>query len=130
EADASFVSEHAKKRGLDQIGTIGSGNHFVEIQEVEEIYIDDVARAFGLFKGQLCIMIHTGSRGLGHQVCTDYVRLMNQVMSGYNIHLPDRELASAPFRSPEGQQYFGAMAAAANFAWTNRQLITYQIRNI
>ncbi len=128
-AEASEVSEKAIERGLDQLGTIGSGNHFVEIQEVVEILEPNLADAFGLFKSQACVMIHTGSRGLGHQICTDYVRLMNSVMPKYGISIPDRELAAAPFKSEEGQRYFKAMAAAANFAWVNRQLITYQTRN-
>jgi len=128
-ADAEYVSAKAKERGLDQLGTLGSGNHFVEIQEVLELQDADLADAFGLFQGQACVMIHTGSRGLGHQVCTDYVQLMNKVMPKYGIQIPDRELASAPFRSDEGQQYFRAMAAAANFAWVNRQIITHQTRS-
>ncbi len=123
-ADANLVSEKAKKRGADQLGTLGAGNHFVEIQKVVEIYDDKVAKKFGIFADQVTVMIHTGSRGLGHQVCTDYVSLMNKKMPEFNITLPDRELACAPFKSPAGQEYFSAMAAAANFAWTNRQLIT------
>lgn len=129
-ADAQCISEQAKQRGADQLGTIGSGNHFVEIQQVCRLFDQEVAQAFGLFPDQAVVMIHTGSRGLGHQTCTDYVRLMNQVMSKYKIMLPDRELAAAPFMSPEGQDYFRAMAAAANFAWVNRQMISFQIRNV
>lgn len=128
-ADSGCVSEAAKKRGSDQLGTIGSGNHFIEVQEVVHLYDSEIAETFGLSLGQVVVMIHTGSRGLGHQVCTDYVRLMNSVRTKYDIFLPDRELACAPFKSPEGQSYFKAMAAAANFAWANRQIITYQIRN-
>ena len=128
-ADASLVSPRAKKRGSDQPGTLGAGNHFLEIQEVVEIYDGNVAQVFGISKGQVVIMLHTGSRGLGHQICTDYVRLINQVVNKYKITLPDRELACVPFKSDEGQQYFGAMAAAANFAWVNRQILTYLIRN-
>lgn len=127
-ADAFCVSSHAKKRGADQLGTLGAGNHFLEIQEVERIYDNEAAEKFGLFNGQIAVMIHTGSRGLGHQVCTDYVRLMDSAASKYGIKLPDRELACAPFKSEEGQKYFAAMAAAANFAWTNRQIITYYVR--
>lgn len=127
-AEAALVSAQAKKRGRDQLGTLGAGNHFLEIQEVIEICDERAAKSFGLWQGQVNVMIHTGSRGLGHQNCTDYVRLMNRVMEKYHIDLPDRELASAPFSSPEGQHYFHAMAAAANFAWTNRQLITYEVR--
>lgn len=129
QAQGEFVSKEAKKRGHDQLGTMGSGNHFVEVQRVSKIFEPQIADAYGLFPGQVCVMIHTGSRGLGHQCCTDYVRRMNQVMLRYNISLPDRELACAPFKSEEGQEYFRAMAGAANFAWVNRQLITYQIRN-
>ena len=128
DANAGDITDHAKKRGSDQLGTIGSGNHFVEIQVVTDIYDEKLAESFGLEIGQVVIMIHTGSRGLGHQTCTDFVRLMNSKIGEYNIRLPDRELCCAPFRSPEGQSYFRAMAAAANFAWTNRQLITHQIR--
>ncbi|MFC1618156.1 RtcB family protein [Patescibacteria group bacterium] len=127
-ADAEMVSPRAKKRGSDQLGTLGAGNHFVEVQEVVEILDKDIAEAFGLFKGQVTIMVHTGSRGIGHQICTDYVQLMNKVVHKYNIEIPDRELACAPFLSEEGQQYYGAMAAGANFAWVNRQLMTFHIR--
>jgi len=127
-ADAARVSERAKKRGADQLGTLGAGNHFVEIQEVVDIYDDRIAETFGIFPGQVTILIHTGSRGLGHQVCTDYVKLMNKVVHQYQIALPDRELSCAPFKSPEGQRYFGAMAAAANFAWANRQILTDHVR--
>jgi len=129
-ADASTVSEVAKNRGRDQVGTLGSGNHFLEIQKVEEIFDEKVADIFGLFKNQIVIMIHTGSRGLGHQIATDYIRLMLQVMSKYKIVLPDRELACAPFNSSEGQKFFKAMACGANFAWANRQMITYYIRQV
>jgi len=128
EAEASLVSSHAKNRGADQLGTLGSGNHFVEIQKVVEIFDENIAKTWGLFKNQITIMIHTGSRGLGHQVCTDYVKLMNKKITQYSFTLPDRELACAPFHSPEGQDYFQAMCAAANFAWVNRQLISHHIR--
>lgn len=127
-ARAESVSDKAKKRGADQLGTLGAGNHFLEIQEVEMIYDEPVAEKFGIYPGQITVMIHTGSRGLGHQVCTDYVNIMNRAMLKYNIKLPDRELACAPFKSEEGQRYFSAMAAAANFAWVNRQMITYEVR--
>ena len=127
-ADANVVSEKAKKRGADQLGTLGAGNHFLEIQKVVEIYDEKVANTFGLFQDQIVIMIHTGSRGFGHQVCTDYVQLMNKELSKFKIDLPDRELTCAPFSSDIGQQYYRAMAAAANFAWTNRQLITNHVR--
>lgn len=128
EADASSVTDRAKKRGQDQLGTLGAGNHFIEIQEVEQIFNEEAAKKLGLFAGQVTVMIHTGSRGLGHQTCTDYVRVMDSAMEKYKIRLPDRELACAPFKSEEGQKYFRAMAASANFAWTNRQIITYHIR--
>lgn len=128
EADPNLCSDRAKKRGADQIGTLGSGNHFLEIQRVEKIFDEKVARVFGLFEDQITFMIHTGSRGFGHQVATDYIREMMEAMIKYKIKLPDRELACAPFKSEEGQRYFKAMAAAANFAWTNRQMITHRIR--
>lgn len=127
-ADPEKVSNEAKVRGLDQLGTLGSGNHFVEVDFVEEIYDDQVAKVFGLQKNQIVVLIHTGSRGLGHQVATDYIKKMANAMGSYGISLPDRELACVPFSSPEGKDYFDAMAAAANFAWTNRQLITSLIR--
>jgi len=127
-ADASLVSERAKKRGSDQVGTLGSGNHFLEIQRVDEIFDEKTARFFGLFKDQVVIMIHTGSRGLGHQIATDYIQLMIQAMPKYGIQLPDRELAACPINSEEGQRYFKAMCAGANFAWANRQMIAFYIR--
>jgi len=127
-ANADCVSPTAKERGIDQLGTLGAGNHFLEIQEVSEIYDEAISEVFGFFPGQVTIMIHTGSRGLGHQVCTDYVKLFNSTKLMTN--LVDRELAYAPFDSQEGQSYFQAMAAAANFAWTNRQIITDLIRNV
>ena len=127
-ARSACVSSRAKQRGHDQLGTIGSGNHFVEVQFVDEVFDPTAATAYGLRQGQITVLIHTGSRGLGHQVCTDYVRQMDQVMSRYHIELPDRQLACAPFDSPEGQAYFGAMCAAANFAWANRQAITSSVR--
>jgi tRNA-splicing ligase RtcB len=120
-ADPAAVSDRARKRGRPQLGTLGSGNHFVEIQEVEEIFDDRVARAFGLFEGQLVVQIHSGSRGFGHQVCSDYVQSLQQAVRKYNIQLPDRQLVCAPLDSPEGRQYYGAMVAAANYAWANRQ---------
>jgi len=128
-ADAEAVSSYAKNRGRDQVGTLGSGNHFLELQRVEEIFDEKEADAFGLFKDQIVIMIHTGSRGLGHQVCTDYLREFIPLMTQkYKIRVPDREFACVPFNSPEGQRYFGAMASAANYAWANRQMITHFIR--
>jgi tRNA-splicing ligase RtcB len=128
EADASMVSDHAKQRGHDQLGTIGAGNHFVEIDRVEEIFDSKTARAFGLAEGQIVILIHTGSRGLGHQVATDYLRTFLKAMPEYGLKIPDRELACAPFASIDGQQYFKAMSAAANFAWCNREIITWEVR--
>lgn len=122
------VSDRAKERGTPQLGTLGSGNHFLELQYVEEIHDVQAASAMHLSAGQVVVLIHSGSRGLGHQVCTDYVALMNNVMPKYNITLPDRQLACAPIRSSEGQSYLGAMAAAANFAWANRQGITHLLR--
>jgi tRNA-splicing ligase RtcB len=130
-ADYSTVSERAKNRGRDQLGTLGSGNHFLEIQRVAEIFDEEIAKVFGLFKDQLVIMIHTGSRGLGHQVCTDYLREFIPLMEKkYKIQIPDREFACVPFSSPEGQRYFSASGSAANFAWANRQMITYFIRKV
>lgn len=123
-ANAELVSERAKQRGANQLGTLGSGNHFIEIQEVVTIYDYNIAKIFGIFDGQITVMIHTGSRGLGHQVCTDHVNIMNKKLSDFKINLPDRELACAPFNSSIGQEYWQAMAAAANFAWVNRQIIT------
>jgi len=127
-ADPSAVSARAKQRGGPQLGTLGSGNHFIEIQEVEEIYDEAVARAFGLFEGQLALSIHSGSRGLGHQVCGDYVNALQAAVAKYNIELPDRQLVCAPLSSPEGRRYFGAMVSAANYAWANRQCMTHLAR--
>ena len=127
-ADPAAVSERAHVRGRDQLGTMGSGNHFVELQMVQEVMDAETARIFGLAPGQLTILIHSGSRGLGHQVCTDYVRTMDARLASYRIHLPDRQLACAPASSPEGRQYLAAMAAAANFAWANRQAIADGVR--
>ena len=127
-ADPALVSDHAKTRGKDQIGTLGSGNHFSEIQRVDKIFDKEAAKAMGLFPNQVVIMIHTGSRGLGHQIATDYLRLMDQSVRKYNIRLPDRQLAATPFNSPEGQKYFQAMACGSNFALANRQMITYFVR--
>jgi tRNA-splicing ligase RtcB len=127
-ADPGNVSERAKERGRPQIGTLGSGNHFLEIQFVDRIHDEAAAQAFGLKERQVVILIHSGSRGLGHQVCTDYVAQMNTVMKKYGITLPDRQLACAPISSPEGQAYLGAMAAAANFAWASRQGILHFLR--
>jgi tRNA-splicing ligase RtcB len=127
-ADPAAVSARAKERGAGQLGTMGSGNHFVELQRVEHVFDDESASAFGLGAGQLTFLIHSGSRGLGHQVCTDYVRRMDATYDRYSIELPDRQLACAPASSPEGREYLAAMAAAANFAWANRQAIADEIR--
>jgi tRNA-splicing ligase RtcB len=128
-ADPSCVSMEAKKRGFPQLGSLGSGNHFLEVQKVEKIYEPEIARAFGItHEGQVTVMIHTGSRGLGHQVCSDYLRTMERAIHKYNIHLPDRELVNVPFNSPEGQAFFKAMCCSANYAWANRQMITHWVR--
>lgn len=127
-ADPRAVSGRAKDRGRDQLGTIGAGNHFVELEEIEEIFDKKKAEKRGLFLGQVVILIHTGSRGLGHQVATDYIKTMMGAAAKYKIALPDRELASAPFDSAEGQAYFQAMSAAANFAWANRELVSWEAR--
>ena len=127
-ANPDKVSRRAIERGRPQLGTLGAGNHFLEIQVVEQIFDPSVAEVFGLEKGMVTVMIHTGSRGFGHQICDDYVRVMGSAMQRYGIRVPDRELACVPFRSAEGQSYFGAMAAAANFAWANRQAITHWVR--
>lgn len=127
-ARADKVSKEAKRRGRDQLGTLGAGNHFAEIDVVDEIFDEELARAFGLFPGQVVLQIHCGSRGLGHQVCTDYVNTFQAVVKRYGIVLPDRQLVCAPVKSPEGQDYIAAMAAAANFAWANRQALSHQAR--
>lgn len=128
-ADPGQVSQRAKSRGSDQLGTLGSGNHFLEIQGIDEIFDPAAGGAFGLREpGQVTILIHCGSRGLGHQVCDDYLAVSARALSKYGISLPDRQLACVPLASPEGQAYLGAMAAAANFAFANRQVITHHIR--
>jgi tRNA-splicing ligase RtcB (3'-phosphate/5'-hydroxy nucleic acid ligase) len=128
-AEPALVSLRARERGADQLGTLGSGNHFLELQRVAEVFDDRVAAAFGLEAGQVTVLIHSGSRGLGHQVCTDYVRRMDAaVQRRYGINLPDRQLACAPMSSPEGREYLAAMAAAANFAWANRATLAHRVR--
>lgn len=128
QADASAVSQKAKIRGRDQVGTLGSGNHFCSIERIDEIYDEKVAEVFGLFKNQVVVMVHTGSRGLGHQNCTDYLKIIMKALPKYNIKLPDKELACVPFSSSEGQRFFKAMSAVCNFAWSNRHMISYYIR--
>lgn len=129
-ADPSAVSEKARKRGMEQLGTLGSGNHYLEIQRVlpENIFDAELAKAFGIFPDQIVVMVHCGSRGLGHQIGTDYLRLFDDAMKKYGITVPDRELSCAPFSSPEGQSYYKAMACAANMAFANRQVILHRIR--
>jgi len=128
-ADSSKVSEKAKSRGAPQLGSLGAGNHFLEVQVVDKIYLPDIAKKFGIFQeGQITVMIHTGSRGLGHQVATDYIEIMEEASKKYNIYLPDKQLASAPIHSKEAQDYIGAMGAAANFGFVNRQMINHWTR--
>ena len=127
-ADASYVSEKAKERGKSQVGSLGAGNHFLEIQRVAEIFDEEAAKVYGIEKDQIVVMIHTGSRGCGHQICSDYLRVLEQAVRKYNISLPDRQLACAPVKSREGESYFKAMACAANFAWANRQMIVHWVR--
>ncbi|TVL88616.1 RtcB family protein [Streptomyces sp. SAJ15] len=129
EADPSQVGQRAVDRGLQQVGSLGAGNHFLEVQAVEEVYDTTTAAAFGLRAGQVCVMIHCGSRGLGHQVCTDHVRAMDHSLRAYGIRVPDRQLACAPVVSPSGREYLGAMAAAANYGRANRQLLTQATRH-
>ena len=127
-AEPQYVSQRALERGRPQLGSIGSGNHFVEVDYVAEVYDDEVARALGLFKDQLAITIHTGSRGLGYQVCDDSIKTMQRVTQQYGIAIPDRQLCCAPLNSPPAREYIGAMYSAANFAFANRQLITHTVR--
>ncbi len=127
-ADPHAVSERAYERGMPQLGTLGSGNHFLELDAVEEIFDASAASAFGLFEDQVVVLVHTGSRGFGHQVCDDYVREMIPAAARHGIDLPDRQLACAPFSSREGREYYGAMAASANFAFVNRGLVVCLVR--
>jgi len=127
-ADPSLISDKAYERGRAQQGTLGSGNHFLEVQYVDEIYDEKAAGSLGLFKDQITVMIHTGSRGFGHQVCTDFIEVMEQAINKYKMELPDKELACAPFESPEARDYLAAMRAAANYAWANRQCIMHWAR--
>jgi tRNA-splicing ligase RtcB len=128
EADPSKVSSKAKQRGAPQLGSLGAGNHFLEVQEVDKIYDERIAGKFNLFKGQITFMIHTGSRGCGHQICQDSLSVMEKAISRYSIKLSDRQLACAPVDSDEGRDYFKAMCCGANFAWGNRQMITHWVR--
>jgi tRNA-splicing ligase RtcB len=130
DAEVREVGERARERGLGQVGSLGSANHFLEVQEVLEVYDETVAAAFGIAAGQVCVMIHCGSRGLGHQICTDHVRAMDRAMARYHITVPDRQLACTPVDSPEGRAYLGAMAAAANYGRANRQLLSYAARKV
>jgi len=127
-AEPEEVSERAMERGRDQLGTLGSGNHFVEVGYVAEVFDDKVAQALGLWKDQVTVFVHTGSRGLGHQVCDDYIRIMMDAARKYQIELPDPQLCCSPVSSPEGERYLRAMAGAANFAFTNRQMISHWVR--
>ena len=127
-ADPSLISNRALERGRPQLGTLGSGNHFVEVGYVDEVYDENAARALGLFKDQVTIIVHTGSRGLGHQVCDDYIKILMKSTQKYGIELPDRQLCCAPVSSKEGKQYLAAMAGAANYAFANRQIILHWVR--
>ena len=127
-ANPDAVSERAYQRGMRQSGTLGSGNHFIEVQEIDEVYDEKAASIFGLSKGQITVMIHSGSRGFGYQICDDYAKKMVHTLSKYGISVPDRQLACAPFNSEDGRLYFGAMKCAANYAWNNRQCIMHLVR--
>lgn len=129
-ADPDAVSHKAYERGRDQLGTLGSGNHFLEVQLVERIYDPEAANVLGLFPDQVTVLMHTGSRGFGHQVCTDYLASMERALKKYGIQLPDRQLACAPVGSDEAAAYLGAMRAAANYAWANRQCLTHWTREV
>ena len=127
-ANPHAVSARARQRGSSQLGTLGSGNHFLELQRVDAVYDRDAAQAYGLVRDQVTLLIHSGSRGLGHQVCTDFVKRMDATLGKYRIALPDRQLSCAPLSSPEGRSYLAAMAAAANFAWANRAALAHRSR--
>lgn len=127
-ADPTKVSKRARERGRPQLGSMGAGNHFIEIDRVEQIFYPDAAQAMGLVENNLVVQIHCGSRGFGHQICTDYVEEFQEAVRRYGIHLPDRELVCAPLNSPEGQNYLAAMRCAANYAFANRQLLAHQVR--
>lgn len=129
-ADPEAVSERAYERGRDQLGTLGSGNHFLEVQVIDQIYDHDAAQRFGLEEGQITMMIHSGSRGFGYQICDDFLEQMRRTLTKYNIQVPDIQLACAPVHSPEGKKYLSAMRAAANYAWANRQCLMYLARQV
>ncbi len=129
-ADPEAVSNRAYERGSDQLGTLGSGNHFLEIQVVDTIFDEERARVFGLEKDQITVMIHSGSRGFGYQICDDFLEVTRKALHKYGIHVPDIQLACTPVKSPEGQQYLGAMRCAANYAWNNRQCLMYLAREV
>jgi tRNA-splicing ligase RtcB (3'-phosphate/5'-hydroxy nucleic acid ligase) len=129
-ADPSQVSIKARKRGKPQFGTLGSGNHFLEIQRVDEIFDQTIAKRFGLFRDQITVMIHCGSRGAGHQICTDHLEVLSRAVHKYKIDIPDKQLACAPLDSPEAKNYFGAMVCAANYAWANRHIIAHWTREV
>jgi tRNA-splicing ligase RtcB len=127
-ADPGQVSQHAWERGISQIGTLGAGNHFIEVDRVDQVFDEDAAQAMGLAQGRIVAQVHCGSRGFGHQICTDYVRDFQTAVHKYKISLPDRQLVCVPFKSDEGQAYFGAMCATANYAFVNRQVLAHHIR--
>ncbi len=127
-ADPGVVTDKAIKRGASQLGSLGAGNHFLEVQVVDEILDEEAAKAFGLARGMVVVMIHCGSRGLGHQTCTDHLGVMGDAMRKHDIDVPDRQLACVPVESTEGQRYLAAMAAAANFAWSNRHILAHEAR--
>lgn len=127
DADPAAVSERAYARGQDQVGTLGSGNHFLELQVVDRVFDSQAAAIYGLWEGQLTLMVHCGSRGLGYQICDDYLSVMAEAVRRYHLELPDRQLACAPVSSPEGRSYLAAMACAANYAWANRQMIMHLV---
>jgi len=129
-AEPDCISAHALERGQAQAGTLGAGNHFLELQVIDKIYEPQICSELGLEKEQITIMIHTGSRGFGHQVCTDYIKVMLGCLSKFDINVPDRQLACAPVNSPEGQEYLGAMGCAANYAWCNRQVLMHLVRDV
>jgi tRNA-splicing ligase RtcB (3'-phosphate/5'-hydroxy nucleic acid ligase) len=129
-ATPEVVSPRAFERGRDQLGTLGSGNHFIEVQVVDKVFDSEAAQAFGLHEGQITLMIHTGSRGYGYQICDDFLVELDAAVKKYGFKLPDRQLAAAPIKSPEGQRYIGAMAAAANYAFANRQILMHLARDV